>query len=734
MPREKRSRATRLSSAELGQLKSNFGPPFQPETEIESNTLPEKRAICNHCGSDVAFTTTRLRSHLDTQCKTYNDRFHAGNGFIERANTKASTTDTNNTGISVQSSLLKHVAKIEWSRDKRSEFEFALASAVLLKGYPFDTLCGPEFADAFSLLPVNVQPASAEIVGDKYLPMLYEDVQVRTMQTIVRSARAIVLSTDGWSDRKRQAIHNLMVCVPQPFFFGRHIQTTEKADANHIYSIFSGGRDAIIAEFVAASVAVPWLWAYLSDSTNVMRAARIKDPTVIGYGCPSHSLNNFSKDVAKNSVIHFLIEFCSAIYRFFCRRNRPMAFLQSCLKQTLGKGKVLVSLGKTRFGSCKALLETYLEMKPALVMYESLKVTEDSFDTECSLPAGLSAAIMDRGVWSAMAAAVAFYRPITSALFELEGDTVPMSAVPACFLYIKKHLHLFATDSNMVMYRQAIRFDCAELERLNECLDRRWMRIRHPVHYLAFVLDPLFIELRKDGVTKLGREIVAVEAVKALRWISDLYTASLPAEKYDDRAKTIVKSSIIGQYSDWLINSHTNEMVEENKFMHPSAVWGLLSAYWEDLAQIAVRVGSLVASPCGGERNFKVMAKVDAETRKGLGAIKADKQVAVVYNHKKLKNGMLLPARTGDFMLLFRSLGGAFSSFSPADLVRYQEIMHQQGCGLVLEMQGNTNVNFALLAANLPQLTAEEKHEEDIVIGANSDSEADDDEDEIFIQ
>ena len=158
-----------------------------------------------------------------------------GNGFIQR-NYKSETSISLTT---VQSSLSQHgVQKLNWSAAMRGEFEFALASAVLLKGYAFESLGGPEFEAAFSMLPVNVQPASSEVVGDKYLPMLYENIQVRTMMTVVRSARAIVLSTDGWSNRKRHSIHNLMVCIPQPFFYSQHIQKTEKADAQHIFGIF----------------------------------------------------------------------------------------------------------------------------------------------------------------------------------------------------------------------------------------------------------------------------------------------------------------------------------------------------------------------------------------------------------------------------------------------------------------------------------------------------------------
>lgn len=117
-----------------------------------------------------------------------------------------------------------------------------------------------------------------------------------------------------------------------------------------------------------------------------------------------------------------------------------------------------------------------------------------------------------------------------------------------------------------------------------------------------------------------------------------------------------------------MIGSHTNEMVDENKLMHPCSSWGLFTAYWEQLAQIVARVGSLIASPCGGERNFKVMARVDSESRKGLGAMKAEKQVEVAYNHQKLKKNLALPQRSGDFILMFRLLGGAYSSFNEDDM------------------------------------------------------------------
>ena len=72
---------------------------------------------------------------------------------------------------------------------------------------------------------------------------------------------------------------------------------------NTIFDSFSSGRDAVAAEFISANQPVPWLWGYLCDSTNVMRAARVMNPNVVGYGCPSHASNNFCKDFAKNPVV-----------------------------------------------------------------------------------------------------------------------------------------------------------------------------------------------------------------------------------------------------------------------------------------------------------------------------------------------------------------------------------------------------------------------------------------------
>ena len=137
-----------------------------------------------------------------------------------------------------------------------------------------------------------------------------------------------------------------MVCTPTPWYYSRHKQNTEKADADTIYSIFSHGREAITKEFEEAKLPTPFLWAYVCDSTNVMRAAGSKGPDAVGYGCPSHALNNFCKDFAKNPVISDLLRAVSNLHRFFRISHRPLVFLQQCMVTHLDKTQPLPSLGE----------------------------------------------------------------------------------------------------------------------------------------------------------------------------------------------------------------------------------------------------------------------------------------------------------------------------------------------------------------------------------------------------
>ena len=139
-----------------------------------------------------------------------------------------------------QTTIDEHMPKLHWSRAQKQEVEFAFGRAVILKGLQFDLLNDENFKKAFAMFPVSFQPASGEYVGDRILPVVYNDIQLRVMKEVVQSM-AIVLSSDGWTDRKHQSIHNLMVCNPIPFYYTRHKQKTEKADANRIYQIFSEG-------------------------------------------------------------------------------------------------------------------------------------------------------------------------------------------------------------------------------------------------------------------------------------------------------------------------------------------------------------------------------------------------------------------------------------------------------------------------------------------------------------
>jgi hypothetical protein len=106
----------------------------------------------------------------------------------------------------------------------------------------------------------------------------------------------------------------------------------------------------------------------------------------------------------------------------------------------------------------------------------------------------------------------------------LEGDTVPCSATVAGFFLHEKHIMKFSTQAEFMHYRDALRLHRNELQRLLDAIARRWLRIRHPALYAAFMLDPLFIELRKDAVTTVGGENMQVESVKAIQWIVDFFS------------------------------------------------------------------------------------------------------------------------------------------------------------------------------------------------------------------
>ena len=233
MKRQRRSNSNGM------ELRSHFGSSLIPVVANEGDKQGSARRDCKYCFESVSDITTRLHSHLHGSCKVYNCRTSEGNGFISRSkapmsmviityssnectpssmSTPSSKKDLTLTGSS--SSSIKDL--FPSCRVDTSDFEFKLARAGILKGQPFDVLSGPFYAEAFKCLPFNFQPASAEYVRNVGLPQVYEAIQLEGMTRLVKTAQAIALTSDGWTDRKHQSIHNLIVCYPHPFYHSRH--------------------------------------------------------------------------------------------------------------------------------------------------------------------------------------------------------------------------------------------------------------------------------------------------------------------------------------------------------------------------------------------------------------------------------------------------------------------------------------------------------------------------------
>jgi hypothetical protein len=232
-----------------------------------------------------------------------------GNGFIQRRNelisqsishsdstaaitasilSSTSTTAEQSNITSFIPTIQWFVKNIPWTSGKGSTYlpQRATSSSRGVEGatpqcIPFMILDNEHYCAAFGTLLVNFQPALGEYISNNILLKLYGDIQCEVVSEVVH-ATAITLSTDGWSDRKHQSVHNPMVCTPTPWHYSRYKQNREKVDADTIYFIFCEGRMAISMEFESTKQTVPFLWAYLCDSTNVMRAVSLRDPDASG--------------------------------------------------------------------------------------------------------------------------------------------------------------------------------------------------------------------------------------------------------------------------------------------------------------------------------------------------------------------------------------------------------------------------------------------------------------------
>ncbi|SPQ99089.1 unnamed protein product (mitochondrion) [Plasmodiophora brassicae] len=161
-----------------------------------------------------------------------------------------------------------------------------------------------------------------------------------------------------------------------------------------------------------------------------------------------------------------------------------------------------------------------------------------------------------------------------------------------------------------------------------------------------------------------------------MQWLHNLRVKNLGVDDGDGTWQRL-----LNQYSDSLVTGMENPLVQANAALHPKVAWGLfvpglLARPCQD--DRAIPLFTLVASSNGGERNFKVMARIESQERNNLNPIKADKQVACEYNTQQLRHEKDLPSRDSAFCRLPQSMSGARSAFSQDDLLQFELIMELQ--------------------------------------------------------
>jgi hypothetical protein len=484
-------------------------------------------------------------------------------------------------------------------------------------------------------------PPKRDIVGGKYLVRHNNDLRSKVEAELVKHT-ALSITTDGWKDEADgQHLHNLMACVPLPFFVENNLDDGKGESKLDLLRLAEQMIDSVLKIFNDYNRPAPCIIGFATDNPNANKGMRqlledsseLKSKGVVPYGCACHSLNNHGKEMTKLGCIEDVLKSCLIIVKFF-RNTRAAEFHLHAKLSARGLPNYKLFLeSDTRWHYILRMVESllrcmdgiedvYNDWRKGLLSAPKLNMG-DRADAH-SIAGILSADTF----WQRVQAVAYFLKPIALCVKVLESDMMPVSMVPAVFVYLYRLYKKFGSTSNeellsrmRVLGITAADFDYDQGTRKSmlTLLKRRWQEITaHTVSMdgigrasglfcLAMVLDQATRNLAQRCMDEdvsfwKGHDFIA-SVYQGLKDVCNLMRYS--AENLEDLQADL--TAILGD-----LDASRSFGVDD--LAHPLALTFRLKKFKD----IGKALFSLASSAAGGERSFKIMAGVHTLDRNRL--------------------------------------------------------------------------------------------------------------------
>jgi hypothetical protein len=276
--------------------------------------------------------------------------------------------------------------------------------------------------------------------------------------------------SDGWTDRKRRTLINLLVYCPKGTVFLKSVDATESSKtAAFLFKLFKD-----VVNFVGPEHVVHFV---TDNASNMVAASRMLEdefPSIYWSPCAAHCLNLVLSDFGKESLVKTTVAHASSITKYIYKHCYPLFLLRK-----FTKGHEILRPAQTRFATNFIALQSIYKHKADLhAMVISQEWTTSAYYKE---PQGkkFTKAVLDQSFWKDCAIVCQLSEPIVRVLRIVDSDERPAMG------YIFAAFH--ASRDEIVR-----RFQRKELVRpYLEYIDARWDKhFDKNLHAAGFWLNP----------------------------------------------------------------------------------------------------------------------------------------------------------------------------------------------------------------------------------------------------
>lgn len=526
------------------------------------------------------------------------------------------------------------------------EIDVKCARWIYRRAMPLSSTSSPEFLSVSrSLNPAYTPLSRFSLAGT----LLDKEVKLQSQMVDAFVSRSVsdgdlVLGGDGWTDRLRNSIYNVVVYTPEPLYMETKVWGESKHSAANTANFFAERIEALGARSVVA---------FVSDTENKMKAVwdllEARSPWMLTIPCSGHCFDLLIFDIAKHPDVARALELTNNMTQYFKNHAFPKAILERCQKaEYKGATIQLQRPGDTRWKSqhtaAAVLLSTQNAMEKAVV--------DASFKRECLLSgiveqrkaaANASRAVKDDENWARVDMVVKLLEPLAHSLDNGQSDGRGLAMVRSAFFRLRAHFSSFdyPVSTSRSMLKQHVQKSLSERQRYT----------LRDVHTLAYMLDPRYIDQPDQpepaevgkGLAFLQRMAAAHDVKRALDLNQCREASELPADY-----ETKTADSIMGEFTSYKTKSGgclvLSSVWSKDAVGNPLSWWKLWGAGLPNLQAVAVKVMKMPVGFAAGERSFSNAAAIQTKLRTRLSYEELHKLLYIYYNSRVLPDVARCPA------------------------------------------------------------------------------------------